>query len=109
MRSIGVSNFQVSHLERLAAEAEVMPAVNQVEAHPYFGNEEVRAYGLAGHLRGLARRMFERRMAELWHLVGRGSARSLAGRHQQVLRDIPLPPCRGARVCGGERHEHRGP
>ncbi|MEV0156991.1 aldo/keto reductase [Micromonospora sp. NPDC050686] len=43
-RSIGVSNFQVAHLERLAAEAQVVPAVNQVEAHPYFGNEEVRAY-----------------------------------------------------------------
>ena len=33
-RSIGVSNFQVSHLERLAAEADVVPAVNQVELHP---------------------------------------------------------------------------
>ncbi|MEV0805350.1 aldo/keto reductase [Micromonospora sp. NPDC050200] len=43
-RSIGVSNFQVAHLERLAAEADVVPAVNQIEAHPYFGNEEVRAY-----------------------------------------------------------------
>ncbi|WP_229399562.1 aldo/keto reductase [Micromonospora okii] len=46
-RSVGVSNFQVPHLERLAAEAEVTPAVNQVEVHPYFGNEEVRAYGRA--------------------------------------------------------------
>ncbi|SBT55011.1 aldo/keto reductase [Micromonospora narathiwatensis] len=44
-KSIGVSNFQVPHLQRLAAEAELTPAVNQVEAHPYFGNEEVRAYG----------------------------------------------------------------
>lgn len=44
-RSIGVSNFQVPHLQRLAAEADVVPAVNQVEAHPYFGNEEVRAHG----------------------------------------------------------------
>ncbi|MFF4876304.1 aldo/keto reductase [Micromonospora sp. NPDC000668] len=44
-RSIGVSNFQVPHLQRLAAEADVVPAVNQIEAHPYFGNEEVRAYG----------------------------------------------------------------
>ncbi|MEH1053705.1 aldo/keto reductase [Micromonospora sp. CPCC 206171] len=42
--SIGVSNFQVPHLERLAAEADVVPAVNQIEVHPYFGNEEVRAY-----------------------------------------------------------------
>ncbi|SBT52527.1 aldo/keto reductase [Micromonospora auratinigra] len=46
-KSIGVSNFQVAHLERLAAEADVVPAVNQIEVHPYFGNEEVRAYGKA--------------------------------------------------------------
>jgi 2,5-diketo-D-gluconate reductase A len=44
-RSIGVSNFQVAHLERLAAEADVTPAVNQIEIHPYFLNEEVRRYG----------------------------------------------------------------
>ena len=44
-RSIGVSNFQVEHLERLAAETDSVPAVNQVEVHPYFQNEEVRAYG----------------------------------------------------------------
>jgi len=44
-RSIGVSNFQVPHLRRLAQETEVVPAVNQIEVHPYFGNEEVRAYG----------------------------------------------------------------
>ncbi|WP_346536233.1 aldo/keto reductase [Micromonospora sp. DPT] len=43
-KSIGVSNFQVPHLERLAAEADVVPAVNQIEVHPYFGNEEVRTY-----------------------------------------------------------------
>ena len=42
--SIGVSNFQVHHLERLAAETETVPAVNQVEAHPYLTNEQVRAY-----------------------------------------------------------------
>ncbi|MBP1819992.1 aldo/keto reductase [Mycobacterium sp. OAE908] len=44
-RSIGVSNFQVAHLKRLAREADTTPAVNQVELHPYFGNDEVRAYG----------------------------------------------------------------
>jgi 2,5-diketo-D-gluconate reductase A len=44
-RSIGVSNFQVAHLERLLAESEVVPAVNQIELHPYFQNREVRAYG----------------------------------------------------------------
>lgn len=44
-RSIGVSNFQVAHLNRLAAETETLPSVNQIEVHPYFGNAEVRAYG----------------------------------------------------------------
>ncbi|GAA2709513.1 hypothetical protein GCM10010429_24150 [Micromonospora olivasterospora] len=34
----------MSHLERLAAESDIVPAVNQIEVHPYFGNEEVRAY-----------------------------------------------------------------
>ncbi|MGC4867437.1 aldo/keto reductase [Micromonospora sp. DT53] len=44
-RSVGVSNFQVPHLQRLADETSVVPVVNQIEAHPYFGNDEVRAYG----------------------------------------------------------------
>ena len=44
-KSIGVSNFQVTHLERLAAETGTVPAVNQIEVHPYFTNEQVRAYG----------------------------------------------------------------
>ena len=43
-RSIGVSNFQVEHLERLAAAAEVTPAINQIELHPYLLNDPVRAY-----------------------------------------------------------------
>jgi 2,5-diketo-D-gluconate reductase A len=44
-RSIGVSNFQTAHLERLAKESGTVPAVNQIEVHPYLTNEEVRAYG----------------------------------------------------------------
>jgi 2,5-diketo-D-gluconate reductase A len=44
-RSIGVSNFQTAHLERLAAETDTVPSVNQIEVHPYFANEQVRAYG----------------------------------------------------------------
>jgi 2,5-diketo-D-gluconate reductase A len=46
-RSIGVSNFQVDHLQRLAAESDVVPAVNQIELHPYLLNDDVRAYGEA--------------------------------------------------------------
>ena len=44
-RSIGVSNFQIDHLEQLAAETDTVPAVNQVEVHPYFTNDAVREYG----------------------------------------------------------------
>jgi 2,5-diketo-D-gluconate reductase A len=38
-RAIGVSNFQIPHLERVMAETEVVPAVNQIEAHPYLTQE----------------------------------------------------------------------
>jgi 2,5-diketo-D-gluconate reductase A len=44
-KSVGVSNFQPNHLERLAAETSLVPAVNQIEVHPYFTNEAVRRYG----------------------------------------------------------------
>src|SRR6185437_6373312 len=36
VRSIGVSNFEPEHLERVIAETGVTPAINQVELHPYF-------------------------------------------------------------------------
>jgi len=43
-RSIGVSNFQPAHLDRLVQESETVPAVNQIEVHPYFTNDKVRLY-----------------------------------------------------------------
>lgn len=43
VRAIGVSNFLPHHLERLAAETEVAPAVNQVELSPFYTQGEVRA------------------------------------------------------------------
>jgi 2,5-diketo-D-gluconate reductase A len=43
-RSIGVSNFRVEDLERLAAEAERMPTVNQIELHPGLQQAELRAW-----------------------------------------------------------------
>ncbi|OII26491.1 aldo/keto reductase [Frigoribacterium sp. MCBA15_019] len=41
VRAIGVSNFMPHHLEALRAETDVVPAVNQVELHPYFTQSEV--------------------------------------------------------------------
>jgi 2,5-diketo-D-gluconate reductase A len=43
-RAVGVSNFQVPHLERLAAETGTVPAVNQIELHPYLTQRELREY-----------------------------------------------------------------
>lgn len=60
-RSIGVSNFQVAHLGRLAEGSQTVPAVNQIEAHPYFTNDDVRAYGRA---HGIA--------TEAWSPIARG-------------------------------------
>jgi 2,5-diketo-D-gluconate reductase A len=44
VRAIGVSNFQPDHLRKLFGSAEVRPAVNQVEVHPYLTQEELRAF-----------------------------------------------------------------
>jgi len=61
-RAIGVSNFQPEHLRRVLAEGTVVPAVNQVELHPWFGNTEVRTFD-AEH--GI--------VTEAWSPLGRGS------------------------------------
>ena len=60
-RSIGVSNFTVEHLQRLAKETETVPAVNQVELHPRFGQADLRGYH-AEH--GIA--------TEAWSPIGQG-------------------------------------
>ncbi|MGF7534197.1 glyoxal/methylglyoxal reductase [Bacillus mexicanus] len=44
IRAIGVSNFQVHHLEELLKDAEIKPMVNQVEFHPRLTQKEVRDY-----------------------------------------------------------------
>ena len=59
--SIGVSNFQPHHLRRLLHECEVVPAVNQIEVHPYLTQDGVRAF-CAGH--GIA--------VEAWSPLARG-------------------------------------
>ncbi|WOC13151.1 aldo/keto reductase [Gordonia sp. MP11Mi] len=61
-RSIGVSNFQQSHLERLFAETEVVPVVNQIEVHPYFPQPSLRAFNSAHHI-----------VTEAWAPIGQGA------------------------------------
>ena len=59
--AIGVSNFLPEHLERLEDETGVRPAVNQIELHPYFPQEEAVAYHRE---KGI--------LIEAWSPVGRG-------------------------------------
>ena len=60
-RSIGVSNFQPDHLARLAAETDVVPAVNQIEVHPYLGNEAARSANAAAGI-----------LTEAWSPIAQG-------------------------------------
>lgn len=41
VRAIGVSNFMPDHLDRLLAATSVVPAINQIEVHPYFRQSEL--------------------------------------------------------------------
>ncbi|GAA5141445.1 aldo/keto reductase [Nocardioides marinquilinus] len=61
-RSVGVSNFQPEHLDRIVAETGVVPVVNQIEAHPYFGNEAARE---ATHRHGA--------VVEAWSPIAQGA------------------------------------
>ncbi|MEU1180000.1 aldo/keto reductase [Streptomyces sp. NPDC005820] len=63
VRSIGVSNFTPEHIERLAKETGVLPSVNQIELHPLFPQDELRAFHAA---KGI--------VTESWSPLGRGSA-----------------------------------
>ncbi|PFG41728.1 2,5-diketo-D-gluconate reductase A [Isoptericola jiangsuensis] len=60
-RAIGVSNFQPHHLRHLMDETTVVPAVNQIEVHPWLGNEEVRAFDTEHGI-----------VTEAWSPLGRG-------------------------------------
>lgn len=41
VKSIGVSNFEIHHLEEILKDCEIKPAVNQVERHPYLNQAEL--------------------------------------------------------------------
>jgi diketogulonate reductase-like aldo/keto reductase len=75
VRAIGVSNFMVEHLTRLLDVATVVPAVNQIEVHPYFQQREVQALG-AEH--GI--------LTQAWSPIG-GITFYRDGRHGSTLKD----------------------
>jgi len=62
VRAIGVSNFHVHHLEDLLAEAEIVPAVDQIELHPYLSQTEIREFARSKGIR-----------IEAWSPLGQGA------------------------------------
>ncbi|WP_153815264.1 aldo/keto reductase [Streptomyces sp. SUK 48] len=61
VRSIGVSNFTPEHIVRLEKETGVLPSVNQIELHPLFPQEELRAFHADQSI-----------LTESWSPLGRG-------------------------------------
>jgi len=84
-RSIGVSNFQPAHLERLAAETQTVPSVNQIELHPRLTQQELRRYH---DEHGIA--------TEAWSPIGQGESLSeeavvaLAGKYGRTPAQVVL-------------------
>ena len=85
IRSIGVSNFQRAHLEHLIEQCEVVPAVNQIEIHPYLVQTEVRQ---ADSDHGIA--------TEAWSPLAQGTLsddpllEEIASKHGRSVADIAL-------------------
>lgn len=61
VRAIGVSNFHEAHLDRVLESSQIVPAVNQIEVHPYLNQDRLRAYCRE---RGIA--------VEAWSPIARG-------------------------------------
>ena len=75
VRAIGVSNFMVEHLTRLLDSTTVMPAVNQIEVHPYFQQRGVQEFG---HRHGI--------LTQAWSPIG-GITFYRDSKHTSTLED----------------------
>ena len=85
LRAIGVSNFHKSHMEELLKHAEIIPAVNQVELHPYLTQENLVDYDSE---KGIA--------VECWGPLARGKVFGdelltlIAGKYAKTVSQIVL-------------------
>ncbi len=85
VRAVGVSNFQKHHLQRLFDETEIVPAVNQIEVHPYLVQDELRAFGTQHGI-----------PTEAWSPLGRGAVleehtlEQIAKRHERTPAQVTL-------------------
>jgi 2,5-diketo-D-gluconate reductase A len=86
VRAIGVSNFQVAHLQRLMEQTQIVPAVNQIELHPWLPQDELRAFGIVNGI-----------VTQAWSPLARGgdllrntTLRGLADKHGRSVAQIVL-------------------
>jgi len=85
IRSIGVSNFNRDHLERIIGETGVTPAVNQIELHPHFQQKSLRAFHEQKGIR-----------TESWSPLGRGGGLSepslveIAAKHRRTPAQVVI-------------------
>jgi diketogulonate reductase-like aldo/keto reductase len=84
-RSIGVSNFRIPDLEKLRAEADEQPTINQIELHPYLQQEELRAWHAEHEV-----------VTEAWSPIAQGAVlddetlETIAAHHQRTTAQVVL-------------------
>ena len=84
-RSIGVSNFNISHLQRLLDETGVLPVINQIELHPRFQQSTLRRFHEEHGI-----------LTQAWSPLGQGTLwddpvlRSIAARHNRSVAQVIL-------------------
>ena len=90
-RAIGVSNFHADHLRRLLDETELVPAVNQIEAHPYLTQEPLRAFNASHGIKNEAwsplargRVLDDPTIKDVVHRTGRTAAQVVLRWHIQL-------------------------
>ncbi|MGO9793509.1 MAG: aldo/keto reductase [Solirubrobacteraceae bacterium] len=84
VRAIGVSNFMVEHLTTLLDRATIVPAVNQIECHPYFAQQDVQDLGAEHGIR-----------TQAWSPIG-GITFYRDGSHGSTLEDPVIRDIAGA-------------
>lgn len=86
IRSIGVCNFLPEHLERLELETGVKPSMNQVELHPFFNQEEQRAY----HQEKQIQTQSWSPLARVQNILDNEVIQSVADQHDKTISQIIL-------------------
>ena len=114
VRAIGVSNFTPEHLHRLLAETSVVPAVNQIEVHPYFQQTTLHRLhaehgiltqawspigGITSYRGGEKRTFDDSTLLEIARLHGKSAAQVMLRWHLQESRSAIPKSTKPARIA----------